>query len=55
MSIKWKLSEETTMQKNNTQTYNRGSALSIFGTDRKEDIVALVLAFILAMIIYFSY
>lgn len=43
------------MQNNNIKSYDRGSALSIFGSDRREDIVALVLAFILAMIIYFSY
>lgn len=41
------------MQKNNTKTFERGSALSIFGSDRKEDIIALILAFILALTIYF--
>ena len=43
------------MQKNEIKTFDRGSALSIFGSDRKEDVIALILAFILAMVIYFSY
>ena len=43
------------MQQNEIKTFERGSALSIFSSDRMEDIIALVLAFILAIAIYFSY
>ncbi len=43
------------MQKDTIKTIERGSALSIFSSDRMEDVVALILAFILAMVIYFSY
>jgi hypothetical protein len=32
--------------------FHRGSALSIFGNDRREDIVALVLALIIAIGVY---
>jgi len=42
-------------QKDEIVTFERGSALSIFGSDRLEDLVALILAFILAMAIYFFY
>jgi hypothetical protein len=42
-------------QKNEITIFERGSALSIFGSDRQEDLVALILAFILAMAIYFFY
>jgi len=42
-------------RKNDIKTFNRGSALSIFSSDRLEDLVALILAFILAMAIYFFY
>jgi hypothetical protein len=34
--------------------FHRGSALSIFGSDRREDIVALVLALIVALIVLFT-
>lgn len=43
------------MQKDTIKSFERGSALSIFGSDRKEDVIALILAFVLAMVIYFSY
>ncbi|SER00299.1 hypothetical protein SAMN05421690_100574 [Nitrosomonas sp. Nm51] len=43
------------MQHKETRTFERGSALSIFSSDRKEDVIALILAFILAMAIYFIY
>ena len=33
--------------------FHRGSALSIFGSDRKEDFMALVLALAIAMGVYF--
>jgi len=43
------------MEKLKTQSFDRGSALSIFGSDRKEDLIALILALILSFFIYFSY
>lgn len=36
-------------------TFDRGSALSIFGSDRKEDLMALVFALIIAFAVYFMY
>jgi hypothetical protein len=33
--------------------FDRGSALTIFKNDRQEDLVALVLAFAIAAIVYF--
>lgn len=42
------------MEKQKTQSFDRGSALSIFGSDRKEDVIALVLALILSFFIYFT-
>lgn len=45
----------TMNQKEEIKTFERGSALSIFGSDRLEDLIALILAFILAMAIYFFY
>ncbi len=35
--------------------FERGSALSIFGSDRKEDFMALVFALIIAFAVYFVY
>ena len=32
--------------------FDRGSALTIFGTDRHEDMVALALAIIIALLVY---
>ncbi len=32
--------------------YHRGSALSIFGSDRREDVVALVLSLLIALGVY---
>ncbi len=43
------------MQKDTVKTFERGSALSIFNSDRMEDIIALILAFALAIAIYLSY
>lgn len=43
------------MEKLKKQSFDRGSALSIFGSDRKEDLIALLLALILSFFIYFSY
>ncbi len=35
--------------------FDRGSALSIFGSDRKEDLMALVFALVIAMGVYVAY
>lgn len=35
------------------EKFDRGSALTIFKTDRYEDLVALVLAFVVAALVYF--
>ena len=37
------------------QKFDRGSALSIFGSDRKEDFMALVFALIIAFAVYVTY
>jgi hypothetical protein len=36
------------------EKYDRGSALSIFGSDRKEDFTALILALAVALYVYVS-
>jgi len=36
------------------QKFDRGSALSIFGSDRKEDFIALILALVIAFTVYFT-
>lgn len=33
--------------------FERGSALSIFGSDRREDIMALIIALVIAFSVYF--
>ena len=33
--------------------FHRGSALSIFGSDRKEDLIALIFALLIAFGVYF--
>jgi len=35
--------------------FDRGSALSIFGSDRREDFMALVFALIIAFAVFFAY
>ena len=35
--------------------FDRGSSLSIFGSDRREDFMALVFALAIAIFVYFSY
>lgn len=35
--------------------FDRGSALSIFSSDRKEDLMALIFALIIAAAVYFTY
>jgi hypothetical protein len=37
------------------QKFDRGSALSIFGSDRKEDMMALLVALALTLVIYLVY
>jgi hypothetical protein len=37
------------------EKFDRGSALSIFGSDRREDVMALIIALIIAFAIYFTY
>jgi len=39
---------------NEQQKFDRGSALSIFGSDRKEDFIALILALVIAFTVYFT-
>ena len=34
--------------------FERGSALSIFGSDRKEDLTALIFALVIAFYVYIS-
>ena len=40
------------MQEHN---FDRGSALSIFSSDRREDLIALVLALLIALVVYLAY
>lgn len=35
--------------------FDRGSALSIFNSDRREDLMALVLALVIALFVYLVY
>lgn len=37
------------------QKFDRGSALSIFGSDRKEDLMALIFALVIAFGVYVAY
>jgi hypothetical protein len=37
------------------QEFDRGSALSIFGSDRREDTMALMFALIIAFAVYLAY
>ena len=37
----------------NKVEYDRGSALSIFSSDRMEDFVALVISLLIAVLVYF--
>ena len=34
------------------EKFDRGTALTVFGTDRHEDIVALILALVIALLVY---
>ncbi len=40
------------MSENN---FDRGSALSIFGSDRREDLMALVFSLVIALVVYLVY
>ena len=37
------------------QKFDRGSALSIFNSDRREDLMALILALVIALFVYLAY
>jgi hypothetical protein len=37
------------------ESFDRGSALSIFGSDRREDLIALALALIVAFGVYLAF
>lgn len=37
------------------QSFDRGSALSIFGSDRREDFMALAFALVIAFSVYVNY
>ena len=36
-------------------TFDRGSALSIFGSDRREDFMALAISLVIALVVYLVY
>ena len=40
---------------NGEYKFDRGSALSIFNSDRREDFVALILALLIALFVYLVY
>ena len=42
------------MDKKETE-FDRGSVLSIFSSDRREDLMALVLALVIALVVYIAY
>lgn len=39
----------------NEDKFDRGSALSIFNSDRREDFMALILALVIAFFVYIAY
>ncbi len=43
------------MSEEEKATFDRGSALSIFGSDRREDFMALLFALIIAFFVYINY
>jgi hypothetical protein len=45
-------SQDIDLQEEGPLKFHRGSALTIFGTDRREDLAALVLAFLIAIGVY---
>ena len=42
------------MSKNENE-FDRGSVLSIFNSDRREDFMALILALVIALFVYLAY
>ena len=48
-----KHSQDIDLQKESGAKFHRGSALSIFASDRREDFVALALALLIALSVYF--
>jgi hypothetical protein len=47
-----KRSDDIDLRKEGGLTFHRGSALSLFASDRREDIVALALALLIALAVY---
>lgn len=37
------------------ETFDRGSSLSIFGSDRREDFMALAISLVIALAVYVTY
>jgi hypothetical protein len=46
-------SQDIDIQEEAGARFHRGSALSIFTSDRREDLVALILALLIALFVYF--
>ncbi|MES9925352.1 MAG: hypothetical protein AB2598_01435 [Candidatus Thiodiazotropha sp.] len=46
-------SQDIDLQEEAGAKFHRGSALSIFASDRREDLVALILALLIALGVYF--
>ncbi len=46
-------SQDIDLQEEAGARFHRGSALSIFASDRREDIIALILALLIALGVYF--
>lgn len=45
-------SQDIDLRKEGGLVFHRGSALSIFGSDRREDLMALVLSLLIALAVY---
>ena len=45
----------SSVMKDNGKIFERGSALSIFSSDRIEDFIALILALVIAFFVYITY
>ncbi|MES9827859.1 MAG: hypothetical protein ABW201_06335 [Candidatus Thiodiazotropha sp.] len=46
-------SQDIDLQEEAGAKFHRGSALSIFASDRREDLIALILALLIALGVYF--
>jgi hypothetical protein len=46
-------SQDIDIQEESGARFHRGSALSIFSSDRREDLIALLLALLIALAVYF--